>query len=60
MDPRAGNKVDPSPYPFTYLEINKNPNSVFNGSEPLSNWRIGDPYQNLMLHVVELRYHISN
>ena len=34
-------KMDSDPNPFTYRDLNKNPNPIINESEPLRNWRIG-------------------
>ena len=40
--PQVETKVEPDPDLFTYRGLNKDPDPVFNGSEPSGNWRIGD------------------
>ena len=39
--------MEPNPDPFTYRGLNKDPDSVFNGSEPPNNQIIVNPFKSL-------------
>ena len=46
--PRVRIKVESDPDPFTYRGLNKDPGPVFNGSEPSSKRRSGDPFASIV------------
>ena len=43
------NQVGTRPGPIYFRGLNKDPDLVFNGSEPSGNRRIGDPFTSLVL-----------
>lgn len=48
------NQSGTGPNPFTYWNVNKDLNTVSNGSEPRSNRRIGDPFTYLLILLTQL------
>ena len=53
--PRVRTKVEPDPDLFTYRGLNKDPDPVFNGSEPPGNRIIGYPFTSLVLRFMDGR-----
>ena len=53
LESTGPNQVESDSDPFTYRNVNKDPDQVFNESEPLGNQRIGDSFTSLVHNTIK-------